>query len=118
MPRPPKAPTSAEAARLALARRIAEARAKAGHENAAEFARIVGVTPNTVYRWEKSEVTPEALMIPAIASACRVTCDWLLTGKQPTSRALDPTRKLEPMIERAVDRGIEAFFARMSRPKR
>lgn len=64
-----------------LAKRISQARLMRGYENASEFARLLGVAPNTVYRWERGEVTPQAYQVVAIARAAGVTTDWLLLGQ-------------------------------------
>lgn len=66
--------------RAAIGERIARARAAAGLTNASAFARDIGVVPNTVYRWEKGELAPDIWSLESIASACRVTTDWLLRG--------------------------------------
>lgn len=81
-----------EATRIAVGRRIAEARAASPFAgNASAFARAVGVQPNTVYRWEDGAVVPDIFRLESIARVCRVSSDWLLRGAEDVTahEALD-----------------------------
>lgn len=66
--------------RAAVGERIREARLSAGLDNASEFGRRVGVTPTTVYRWERGQVVPSIFTLHDVARVCRVSMEWLLTG--------------------------------------
>lgn len=64
--------------RKAQGERLAEARLAAGRLNAAAFAREVGLTPNSVYRLERGELTPRIETLAAWARLCAVSTDALL----------------------------------------
>lgn len=63
---------------VARGQRMRAARLAAGVPNASEFARQIGVTPNTVYRWEDGSMVPTADALKAWAVRCGVTADSLL----------------------------------------
>ena len=48
--------------KIRTARELADVRA-------VELARAVGVTPNTIYRWERDEVEPSVSTLEAVAQA-------------------------------------------------
>jgi transcriptional regulator with XRE-family HTH domain len=93
-------------ARVALGARIAQARGAAGYDNAAEFARQIGVSPNSVYRWERGELAPDVFSIVAIAHVARVSCHWLLTGAADRTAPLEREPALLLAIEEAVERAV------------
>jgi len=66
---------------MTLADRLKLARTSAGHDNASEFARVLQVTPNSVYRYERGDQTPGVDVCKRWAAATSVTLDWLLAGK-------------------------------------
>lgn len=68
--------------RAAIGARIAHARLAAGYENAAAFAKRVGVTPNTLYRWESGKIVPDIWSLAAIAEVAEVSADWLLFARE------------------------------------
>lgn len=70
---PPKVGAK-EAARGALLR---SARIRAGHTNATEFADLVKVSPNTVYRHESGRMAPSVTVLVAWARACGVPLESL-----------------------------------------
>lgn len=93
--------------RTAIAERIKSARIAAGYENAAAFARDVGVQANTIYRWESGLIVPDIFRLEAIARVCRVSADWLLRGVCPLQdreilRAWRDTRKGQTASEPAM----------------
>ena len=63
-----------------LGSRISEAREKVS-KNQAELARLIGVSPTHVNRWEKGRVAPGWDYLTQIAKHCNVSLDWLLTGE-------------------------------------
>jgi transcriptional regulator with XRE-family HTH domain len=73
--------------RKAIGGRIATARLSAGYENASEFARHVGVSPNTIYRWERGEVAPSIWQLESVSRVARVTTDWVLRGSREDASA-------------------------------
>lgn len=73
---------------VAVGARIAEARERAGIVNASAFGRTIGVTPNTVYRYEAGEMLPSFYVLEQIARALAVSLDWLATGR--TREAPEP----------------------------
>jgi len=67
---------------MTLNERLRAARLAVGVENASAFARSIGVTPNTVYRYESGEIRPSIEHLAAWARECRTTTDALL-GLEP-----------------------------------
>lgn len=63
--------------------RIAAARDAAGYRNATRFAAAIGADRNSVGRWERGEVVPDALFLEAISRVVRVSADYLLRGETP-----------------------------------
>ena len=76
------ASTGHEEMRATVGDRIREARLAAGFENASEFGRLVGVTPTTVYRWERGQVVPTIFALHDIARACGASMEWLVSGAE------------------------------------
>lgn len=72
--------------RVAIGARIRQAREAIGEDNASEFARKVGVTPTTVYRWETGGNVPDIFRLLSIARTCRVRMEWLVGGIEPEHR--------------------------------
>lgn len=70
------------------------ARLTAGHENASAFAKLVDLTPNSVYRLERGELTPSAQTLVRWADACGVTVDALADAAShepaPAAAPADP----------------------------
>ena len=69
------------------------ARVRAGHANASEFARQVGVAPNSVYRYERGDQSPSVHIAAKWAELTGVTTDWLISGKGegPKADSLEST---------------------------
>lgn len=76
------ASTGHKVMRATVGDRIREARLAAGFENASEFGRLVGVTPTTVYRWERGQVVPTIFALHDIARACGASMEWLVSGAE------------------------------------
>jgi transcriptional regulator with XRE-family HTH domain len=66
--------------------RIREARKRAGFQSAGALATALGVAKTQVYRWERGEFTPGAQRLAEIASAVKVSLEWLVTGRGPRKR--------------------------------
>lgn len=64
-----------------LHERLRRAREAAGHTNASEFARLIGVAPNSVYRYERGDQKPSVDVARAWSRETSVSLDWLLAGK-------------------------------------
>lgn len=83
--------------RAEIGARIGEAMVAAGYGQnmASAFARAVGVSPNTVYRWCSGAMVPDFWALEAISRVCRVSIDWIVRGEPSasTSEALDQWRK-------------------------
>ncbi len=69
-----------EADRVAVGARMLEARTDVGMLNASEFARAIGVAPNSVYRYERGEQLPSGEVLLRVAKATGRTVEWLLEG--------------------------------------
>lgn len=81
-------------ARKEIGERIARARLTAGYENAAEFARLVGVQPNTLYRWERGDLVPSIWYLEGVSRIARVSSDWILRGTaEPRLEILEEWRR-------------------------
>lgn len=75
--------------RIAIGKRIADARNAVDLSNGSEFARRVGVVPATVYRWEAGTAVPDVFSLARVADVCRVTMEWIVTGAEtPENDAL------------------------------
>lgn len=100
-------------ARAAIGARIAKARLAAGYLNAAEFSRACGVSPNSVYRWERGEIAPDIFRLLAVARATRVTTDWLLTGVENVTspRSALSTWRRTPIGRAASEEAYEFLSA-------
>ena len=48
-----------------------------------ELGRLIGVSGNVVSQWESGKNTPRLYQVPKLAAAFAVTCDYLLTGREP-----------------------------------
>lgn len=59
------------------------ARLSAGHENASAFAKLVDLTPNSIYRLERGELSPSAQTLIRWADACKVSVDTLADAAAP-----------------------------------
>lgn len=66
--------------RRQIGARIGQARISAGYENAAEFARQVGVQPNTIYRYESGRIVPDIFTLERLARVARVSMEFILRG--------------------------------------
>lgn len=69
-----------------LARRLTKLR---GKETKRSFSKRCGVEYNDLWRYERKNVVPSAIVLARIAAACSVDAGWLVTGESPkrTSRA-------------------------------
>lgn len=67
-----------------IAKRLREARVRAGFKSAKEFAEEIGVSPSTYSNWERvGEVgTPvPSIYVDTVCRALDITADWLLRGE-------------------------------------
>lgn len=60
-----------------LSERIIEARKKAGLSQRS-LAKLLGVTPPSVQKWENGQHTPDSLILEKMADVFGVSTDWLL----------------------------------------
>lgn len=65
-----------------LSGRIKAARMSASRTKR-QLARMVGVSPHAIRKWERGDGTPRRQKIAAIARACGISITWLLTGRGP-----------------------------------
>ncbi len=66
-----------------------------------DIARSVGVSKQSVFKWEKGDVSPKGANLYALAKVLKCDADWILTGKG-TPEAAAPTSnvaKLQPVSE-------------------
>jgi len=84
-----------------LGQRIREARECAQIRHV-DFARLVGTTANTLWKWESDTNPPRSTeKLVQIADALGITLDWLIAGKGPAPRR----RKLQGKDVPAKARG-------------
>lgn len=95
-----------------LGERIARARLAAGYENASAFARRVGVVPNTLYRWESGDLTPDVARLAAVSRLTKVSLDWLVRGVETTTHAALTDWRETPKGQTASDAAM-LFLASM-----
>lgn len=50
-----------------------------------QFAREIYVTRKTVYRWEQGKAVPYAHDVQHIAERFKISCDYLILGKNGTT---------------------------------
>jgi len=74
-PREERQPRAAE-----IGGRIAQARNDSGWTNITRFAAEIGSDRNSVGRWERGEVLPDALSIEAVSRVTGRSADWILRG--------------------------------------
>src|SRR5262245_37700059 len=48
-----------------------------------DFGKQCGKDDNTVSRWERGDIAPEALTLGRIGRVANVSLDWLVNGKEP-----------------------------------
>lgn len=79
-----------KARRAAIARRLVEARTRAGFDSPNELAKRTGLSYYNVRRWEQAEVEPNGPNLRDYAQATGVTVEWLL-ALVPPDTSLPPT---------------------------
>lgn len=60
---------------------------KKQNKNKAELARYLGIRPTTVTEWGTKGKKPSLDYVSRISEFLGVSCDYLLTGKEPTPKA-------------------------------
>ena len=78
--------------------RIREARTKVGLTQA-EVARLLGVSPHSVWSWENAKTQPNHEHLMELASRCEVSTDWLLGRDVVEAEVLE---KMNPSFREAV----------------
>ena len=85
--------------------RVREARVKVGLTQAG-VARLLGVSPHSVWSWENAKTQPNHEHLMELASRCEVSTDWLLGRDVVEAEVL---REDEPLLpggrRRAARRG-------------
>jgi len=59
---------------------------KAKHKSKAELARYLGIRPTTVTEWDTKGKKPSVEYVSRISEFLEVSCDYLLTGEEATSK--------------------------------
>lgn len=68
-----------------------------------DLAKIIGTTESCVSRWMNGKVFPEAVYIPALATALNVSTDWLLGLDETDQKAAKRDRERLAKLELAFD---------------
>jgi transcriptional regulator with XRE-family HTH domain len=63
------------------AERMRAARESAGFSNKSEFARLIQVRPETVWRYETGQYEASVRVLCRWAKSCGTSLDWLATGE-------------------------------------
>ena len=71
--------------------RIRLAWTNAGFEKGAAFARAIGVTPTTLYRYQSNTCAPSIWALQRIARCANVRMEWLVTGEGKTVPCDEPS---------------------------
>lgn len=84
-----------------------------GKRTLADFAELIGVTTNTVWRWEDGRVSPDAdhrLKLSELAADERFLHDWKLAGSITLIGDLEAgSRKLAEDLQQTLSRRTEKF---------
>lgn len=76
--------------RRRVGERIRAAREAVGITNASEFARRIGVAPNSIYRYEGGVQLPSSEVLLHIARVTGRSMEWLMRGRsEPATEALE-----------------------------
>ncbi|NPV89791.1 MAG: helix-turn-helix transcriptional regulator [Firmicutes bacterium] len=70
--------------------------------NQIDFAAAIGVSQGTLSDIEKDKCKPSVETVISASGYCKISCDWLLTGKEPVQRELPPKyqpENLGPLTE-------------------
>lgn len=84
---------------MSIAANIARLRKERGMTQEA-LAEVIGVSPQTVSKWENSTTYPDVTLLPVIADVFGVTVDALY-GREDLQRAVSAEEAIEQVIERA-----------------
>lgn len=95
-----------------MARTIARLRREHGMTQEA-LAERIGVSPQTVSKWETQATCPDVALLPVIADAFEVTID-VLFGREAVQNAVTP----EQAIERVIESARQTFVAACYEPER
>jgi phage repressor protein C with HTH and peptisase S24 domain len=63
--------------------RLLQAMRAAGYKDNSDFARAVGVSPQSVFQWVKGDTQPGRKNLLKVTSLLRVNLEWLLNGAGP-----------------------------------
>lgn len=91
-----------------LGKKIAKKRKDLGMTQS-DFADRIGVTRQTVSRWEAGSVMPDIDKIGDIASILSVSCDYLLKD-DVTEETAEPVSGISRLLQQAVGRKVELTF--------
>ncbi|HEY8094513.1 MAG TPA: helix-turn-helix transcriptional regulator, partial [Methylobacter sp.] len=73
---------------MSLGKRIEETRLARGYQNAAAFARKIGLDKQYLWNLEKDKVgKPDPLRVVILAKALNASLEWLITGEGTPHRA-------------------------------
>lgn len=86
---------------MKLNEKILYCRKKAGLSQV-DLADLLGVSRQSVSKWETGESNPDVSKIPALAKAFGVTADWLLSEEEPSDSP-------EPIAETTPVQPVSAF---------
>lgn len=93
-------------ARQGFAQRLCLLRKTIGYENAADFAKALGVRPGTYGRWERAETEPSINMILRICQRLAVTPTFLLLGHNQEAANLMAAQLPAPKEPRKAPRRV------------
>ena len=93
--------------------RIRELRKRRG-QSQEELAYAIGMSTNTIARWERGELTPRGSSLARLASVLNTTADYLLGKKDDTSPDREnvsvPTETSMPYTQEQVNKGMLVYI--------
>lgn len=82
--------------------RLRQARRESGMMQK-DLAKIIGTTESCISRWMNGKALPEAVYIPVLASAMKVSTDWLLGLENADQRSVKAREDRMAKLELAMD---------------
>ena len=93
---------------MSIAENIVRFRRERGMTQEA-LAAVIGVSAQTISKWENAATWPDVALMPVLADAFNVTIDALY-GREDARRNLNPTEAIHQVIERVREVIVSLFY--------